>query len=87
MGGDAVGHLRRCVIIEGGIIGHHTAKQHHIHGRFFFQRFLIGFFVVAASHNQLCQGAGLIVAHKEECIRSFILIDFVQARIFQSIHG
>ena len=76
-----MGHLRSGVIVQGGVICHHAAKQCHIHRRSCFQRLLVFFFVSAARHSQLCQCLCLRSAHEEQGFGAFIIE--LDARILQ----
>ena len=81
MGRDAVGHLRSGIIVQGGVICHHAAKQRHIHRRGCFQGLLVFFFVGAARHSQLCQCLCLRSAHEKQGFGTFIIA--LDARILQ----
>ena len=67
VGGDAVGHLCGSVVVQRRCLGNHPAKQHHVHGRIFIQRILIGTIVLAVFCSQFCQRHGLCLSNQQQC--------------------
>ena len=65
VGRDAVSHLRRSIIIQGGIAGNHTAEQSHVHRRGGCKGVLQFRFILAALHGQLRQSLRLGPADEE----------------------
>ena len=74
-------HLRCGVILQGGVICHHAAKQRHIHRGSRSQSLLVFFFVGAACHSQRCQRFCLRSAHKEQSLGALVVA--LDSRIFQ----
>ena len=79
-----MGHLRCGVIVQGGIICHHAAKQRHIHRGSRSQSLLVFFFIGAACHSQRCQRLCLRRTYENQGIRSLFIVAR-NVNIFQSI--